>query len=190
MTNRKGYLQSLYQGLGQTLSFFMRQVPPDLAPQIDLDLVRQAISITDEGGARIFPEVWDHRPDSQAALTKRKNAEQEWQSWSRSQRRFIPSLAHRERPVTDINEEGSKGKRHCINKGVETLITPRSIDTTKRKRTLQESVSAGPRNKKAKSSISSKKKGTGKSKKAAQKGKGGIGKGKSVKFGAKSPSMR
>ncbi len=103
MTTRKAYLQSLYQGLGQTLAFFMRQVPASLRAQLDLDVVRHSISLEDEGGVRIYPDVWDHRPESQAAFTARADAEREWEQWSKSQRRFIPSLAQQvERSIISV----------------------------------------------------------------------------------------
>ncbi len=92
MTNRKAYLQSVYEGLGQTLSFFMRQIPSTFVPELDLEALRGAISIESEDGGRISPESWPHRPDS-ATMGKRDQASRAWHAWSESQKRFIPSLA-------------------------------------------------------------------------------------------------
>ncbi len=115
MTDRKGYVESLYHGFGQTLAFFMRQVPASVGARLDLEVLRRAISVQDEHGERILPEVWDYRPDSEAAFQKRAQGELEWQQWSDSQKRFIPSLAHQsQRRVLDDSAEGMhQSQKRC-----------------------------------------------------------------------------
>ncbi len=92
LTSREAYLQWVYQGAAAKFAFFMKQIPAHLKPQIDLDAMRKCISVEDEGGHRIYPQTWRHRPESKEFFKTRAQSERTWQAHITKQSAFLPAL--------------------------------------------------------------------------------------------------
>ncbi|KAI1783362.1 hypothetical protein LXA43DRAFT_1067729 [Ganoderma leucocontextum] len=97
LTTRDAYLQWFYQTQCQQLAFFARQAPPEVALEVDYNLLTQCFSLVDETGQKIQPHSWDLRPGSTHISPvlgcSRQETMQLWHDHNEDQGKFIPYCA-------------------------------------------------------------------------------------------------
>ncbi|KAI1796532.1 hypothetical protein LXA43DRAFT_1057813 [Ganoderma leucocontextum] len=97
LTTRDTYLQWFYQTQCQQLAFFARQAPPEVALEVDYNLLAQCFSLVDETGQKIQPHSWDLRPGSTHISPvlgcSRQETTQLWHDHNEDQGKFIPYCA-------------------------------------------------------------------------------------------------
>lgn len=105
LSDRAGYLQTVYQGMAATLEYFARQVPRDLGFAIDHTRLRDAFSLKDESGSSINPREWTLHPSCNPSQTKiRSVAATAWETHKSRMSKFIPLMAITETRVNPVSK--------------------------------------------------------------------------------------
>ena len=117
MTDRSGYIQTIYQGFGSILEYLARQAPSDVKLQINHDILHQAFTVEDEQGKRITAQPWDLHPSSDPSQIKaRQDALSSWEKHTTRMAEFIPHMAVTgEEVISLVAKQGqSKRKRRLL----------------------------------------------------------------------------
>ncbi|KAI0706661.1 hypothetical protein C8Q76DRAFT_801057 [Earliella scabrosa] len=105
LSDRAGYLQTVYQGMAATLEYFARQVPRDLGFAIDHTRLRDAFSLKDESGSSINPREWTLHPSCNPSQTKiRSVAATAWETHKSRMSKFIPLMAITETRANPVSK--------------------------------------------------------------------------------------